>query len=90
MVSCGPGYFVDMLVRHGYRNVIGIDSDPTKTEHGLKRKLDLRAERAFQFLAARKQAFQAIFCEQELNHLTKPEILEFLGLCRESLKPAER
>ena len=87
VVSCGPGYFVDMLVRHGYRNVIGIDSDPNKTAHGLKRKLDLRAERAFPFLAARKQAFQAIFCEQELNHLTKPEILEFLQLCRESLKP---
>ena len=41
----------------------------------------------FPFLAARKQAFQAIFCEQELNHLTKPEILVFLRLCHESLKP---
>jgi 2-polyprenyl-3-methyl-5-hydroxy-6-metoxy-1,4-benzoquinol methylase len=87
VVSCGPGYFVDMLVRHGYRNVVGIDSDGNKIAHGVKRKLDLRAERAFPFLAARKQAFQAIFCEQELNHLTKPEILEFLRLCRESLKP---
>lgn len=87
VVSCGPGYFVDMLVRHGFRNVIGIDSDEKKLAHGLQRKLDLRAERAFPFLAARKQAFQAIFCEQELNHLTKPEILEFLRLCRESLKP---
>ena len=87
VVSCGPGYFVDMLVRHGYRNVVGIDSDAKKTAHGQRRQLDLRAERAFPFLAARKQAFQAIFCEQELNHLTKPEILEFLRLCRESLKP---
>lgn len=87
VVSCGPGYFVDMLVRHGYRNVIGIDSDAGKVAHALRRQLDCRAERAFPFLAARKQAFQAIFCEQELNHLTKPEILAFLGLCRESLRP---
>jgi SAM-dependent methyltransferase len=88
VVSCGPGYFVDMLVRHGYRNVIGIDSDPGKVAHALRRQLDCRAERAFPFLAARKQAFQAIFCEQELNHLTKPEILAFLELCRESLRSA--
>lgn len=87
VVSCGPGYFVDMLVRHGYRNVTGIDSDPAKVAHGVKRKLDCRAERAFPFVAAHKQAFEAIFCEQEVNHLTKPEILEFLRLCREALTP---
>lgn len=87
VVSCGPGYFVDMLVRHGYRNVIGIDSDAAKVAHGVRHQLDCRCERAFPFLAARKQAFQAIFCEQELNHLTKPEILAFLRLCRESLRP---
>jgi len=87
VVSCGPGYFVDMLVRQGYRNAIGIDSDAGKVAHALRHQLDCRVERAFPFLAARKQAFQAIFCEQELNHLTKSEILEFLGLCHESLKP---
>ena len=76
-----------MLVRHGYRNVVGIDSDPVKVEHARKRDLDCRAERAFPFLAARPQAFDAIFCEQELNHLTKSEILVFLRLCRESLTP---
>ena len=87
VISCGPGYFVDMLVRHGYRNVVGIDSDPEKVAHGVARQLDCRAERAFPFLAAHKQAFDAIFCEQELNHLTKVEILVFLRLCRESLRP---
>ncbi|MBW2269982.1 MAG: class I SAM-dependent methyltransferase [Deltaproteobacteria bacterium] len=87
VVSCGPGYFVDMLVRHGYRNVTGIDSDPAKVEHARKRNLECRVERAFAFLAEHEQAFDTIFCEQELNHLTKAEILVFLRLCRESLKP---
>jgi 2-polyprenyl-3-methyl-5-hydroxy-6-metoxy-1,4-benzoquinol methylase len=87
VISCGPGYFVDMLARHGYRNVVGIDSDDAKAAHGRARGLDCRAERAFPFLAARKEAFRAIFCEQELNHLTKAEILVFLRLCRESLEP---
>ncbi len=30
IVSCGPGYFVDMMNRNGYKNVLGIDSDPEK------------------------------------------------------------
>ncbi len=33
VVSCGPGYFVDMLVRHGYTNVKGIDSTPAQIVH---------------------------------------------------------
>lgn len=87
VVSCGPGYFVDMLVRHGYQNVVGIDSDSEKVNPGRERGLDCRAEQAFPFVAARRDAFQAIFCEQELNHLTKDEILVFLRICHRALKP---
>jgi SAM-dependent methyltransferase len=87
VVSCGPGYFVEMLVRHGFRNVIGIDSDQGKVDWAKRRALDCRAERAFPFLSRHEQAFEAIVCEQEINHLTKPEIQAFLGLCRDSLKP---
>jgi SAM-dependent methyltransferase len=87
VVSCGPGYFVDMLARQGYHHVIGIDSDPAKVEPGRRRGLDCRSERAFPFVAAQRGAFDVIFCEQELNHLTKQEQLEFLALCREALVP---
>jgi 2-polyprenyl-3-methyl-5-hydroxy-6-metoxy-1,4-benzoquinol methylase len=87
VVSCGPGYFVDMLVRHGYSRVTGIDSDPGKIAHATARKLDCRCERAFPFVAAEPEAYDAIFCEQELNHLTKSEMLVFLGLCHRALRP---
>src|SRR5690606_1358229 len=33
VVSCGPGYLVHTLARHGYTNVVGIDSDPRKVAH---------------------------------------------------------
>src|SRR5688572_25929693 len=33
VVSCGPGYLVNLLRERGYRNVLGIDSDPQKVEH---------------------------------------------------------
>jgi 2-polyprenyl-3-methyl-5-hydroxy-6-metoxy-1,4-benzoquinol methylase len=87
VISCGPGYFVNTLLQHGYKNIVGIDSFETKVKHAQQRGLDCRVERAFPFLAERKAAFEAIFCEQELNHLTKEEILVFLRLVRESLVP---
>jgi len=87
VISCGPGYFVNMLAKHGYKNVVGIDSFESKVKYAQQRNLDCRVERAFPFLAARKEALDVIFCEQELNHLTKKEMLVFLRLVRESLTP---
>jgi 2-polyprenyl-3-methyl-5-hydroxy-6-metoxy-1,4-benzoquinol methylase len=86
VVSCGPGYFVNMLSKEGYTNVLGIDSDPQKVQHARAKGLDCVAEAAFPFLQQNLNAFDAIFCECEINHLTKEEVLEFLQLCRESLK----
>jgi SAM-dependent methyltransferase len=87
VVSCGPGYLVKLLNDHGYRNVLGIDSDPAKLEHATRRNLNCRLERAFPFIQRQHERFDGIVCEQELNHLTKHEMLEFLRLCRNSLRP---
>lgn len=87
VVSCGPGYLVNLLVEQGYRNAFGIDSDPAKIEHARRRSLDCRVERAFPFLEGKSQVFDAIVCEQELNHLTFGEMIEFLGLCERALRP---
>ncbi len=89
VISCGPGYFVDMLNRNGYKNVIGIDSDKEKISHGVKRGLNLIADRAFEFLQSNIEAngekFDVIIAEQEINHLTKTELLDFLQLCKMNL-----
>jgi SAM-dependent methyltransferase len=87
VISCGPGYFVNMLVKRGYQHVTGIDSFESKVKHAQARNLDCHSERAFPYLAERKNTFDAIVCEQEINHLTKEEILVFLRLARESLVP---
>ncbi len=87
VVSCGPGYFVDLLTREGYTNVLGIDSFADKVRYAQARGLNCRVETAFEFLDATTDPYDVIFCEQELNHLTKEEILEFLALCREKLRP---
>jgi 2-polyprenyl-3-methyl-5-hydroxy-6-metoxy-1,4-benzoquinol methylase len=87
VISCGPGYFLNLLAREGYRDVLGIDSDPVKIQLGTQKNLNCRTERAFPFLRDCRRQFHIIFCEQELNHLTKKEIVLFLNLCRESLVP---
>lgn len=90
VISCGPGYFVEMLRRHGYERVTGIDSDPAKVAHARHRDLDCRVARAFGFLAGGTDPFDVIVCEQELNHLTKAEMRAFLALTRERLAPGGR
>lgn len=87
VVSCGPGYFVSMLVDEGYTAVVGVDSDADKIGHAQKRGIDCRVERAFEFLESSPDQYDAIVCEQELNHLTKDEMIEFLHICRQRLRP---
>ena len=87
VVSCGPGYLVQMLVSHGYSRVVGIDSVPEKVEWARRRDLPCRVARVFEFLAGNEEPFDLIFAEQEINHLTKDEILVLLAACRENLRP---
>lgn len=86
VVSCGPGYLVNMLRDNGYDNVLGIDSDPDKIAHATRRDLNCSTARAFDFLSGGSEEYDAIIAEQELNHLTLEEQLEFLSLCRQRLR----
>ena len=86
VVSCGPGYMVNLLVQQGYKNVVGIDSFPDKVAWAQKRGLDCRVARVFSFLRS-EGPWDVVFCEQELNHLTKEEILAFLDLCLQKIRP---
>jgi SAM-dependent methyltransferase len=86
VISCGPGYLVNLLTQEGYTNVLGIDSFPEKVKYAQQRNLNCRAEEAFPFLEQNREPYDVIFCEQELNHLTKGEMLVFLKLCRDNLR----
>jgi SAM-dependent methyltransferase len=91
VVSCGPGYLVDLLVQCGYRNVLGIDSDAAKVEHALRRGLPCQTAEVFPFLAQRQGGeYDCIIPEQELNHLTLDETIAFLNACRLALRPGGR
>jgi SAM-dependent methyltransferase len=88
VISCGPGYLVDLLAASGYRNVLGIDSDAGKVEHALRRGLPCEVAEVFPFLALHQSGeYDCIIPEQELNHLTIEETIAFLELCRRALRP---
>lgn len=85
VISCGPGYFVNMLQNEGYTDVLGIDSDYEKVKYASSRSLNCIVAHAVEFLKGSKTPFDVIVCEQEVNHLTKTEMAQFLHLCRDKL-----
>jgi SAM-dependent methyltransferase len=87
VVSCGPGYLVSLLREAGYGNLVGIDSDPEKIAYARRHGLPCETAEAFAFVEQNREPFDVILPEQELNHLTLEEQLEFLALCRRNLKP---
>jgi len=90
VISCGPGYLVKMLRDRGYSAVLGIDSDPAKVDIARRKGLPCEVARAFEFLEDKNGQFDVIIPEQELNHLTLDETIEFLQLCRQGLRPGGR
>jgi SAM-dependent methyltransferase len=90
VISCGPGYLVNVLSQAGYAQVLGIDSDPAKVEHARRKGLPCEAAEAFPFLESRRAEYDVIIPEQELNHLTLDETIDFLRLCRAALRPGGR
>jgi len=86
VISAGAGYFVQLLRQEGYVDVLGIDSSPEKVAFAAQHGLNCRVESAFPFLRKNTEQYGLIIAEQELNHLTKAEILTFLKLCRDNLR----
>jgi len=90
-VSCGPGYGVKVLTELGYKNVLGVDSFDSKIAYAKAKGLNCRTDYAFEVLAAAAdESYDLIWVEQELNHLTRAEILEFLALCLHKLRRGGR
>jgi SAM-dependent methyltransferase len=91
VISCGPGYLVDLLVQLGYRSVLGIDSDARKVEHARRRGLPCEVAEVFPFLSSHQTGeYDCIIPEQELNHLTIEETISFLQMCRLALRSGGR
>jgi 2-polyprenyl-3-methyl-5-hydroxy-6-metoxy-1,4-benzoquinol methylase len=90
VISCGPGYLLKMLRDRGYSAILGIDSDPAKIAIAQRKTLPCQVAHAFEFLDTHPGQFDVIVPEQELNHLTLDETIDFLQRCRLALRPGGR
>jgi nucleoside-diphosphate-sugar epimerase/2-polyprenyl-3-methyl-5-hydroxy-6-metoxy-1,4-benzoquinol methylase len=90
LISCGPGYFVNLLGEEGYKNVLGIDSHGEKIAHAIRHGLNCQIDTAFEHLQNTAERYDVIICEQELNHLTKAEMVTFLQLVWDKLSVGGR
>jgi 2-polyprenyl-3-methyl-5-hydroxy-6-metoxy-1,4-benzoquinol methylase len=87
VISCGPGYFLQVLRDLGYARVRGVDSDPEKVAHAASRGLNARVGTAFEELEQLEYPLDVLICEQELNHLARDEMVDFLSLAHARIKP---
>jgi 2-polyprenyl-3-methyl-5-hydroxy-6-metoxy-1,4-benzoquinol methylase len=90
VISCGPGYLLKLLQDRGFTAILGIDSDPAKIAIAQRKALPCQVAHAFEFLDAHAGQFDVIVPEQELNHLTLDETIDFLKRCRLALRPGGR
>ena len=90
VVSCGPGYMLEVLKNKGVKQVAGIDSFKEKVDWAIQRNLNAQVANAFDFLENTEEQYDIIIAEQEVNHLTKGEIIRFLTLCSKRLKDGGR
>jgi 2-polyprenyl-3-methyl-5-hydroxy-6-metoxy-1,4-benzoquinol methylase len=85
VTSAGVGYFMTFLNQKGYKNFVGVDSDEHKIDYAKDKGIKVLHENAFDFLNNTEQMFDLIVAEQEINHLTKRELILFLTMARKRL-----
>lgn len=87
-VACGAGHFLYFLQKEGYTNTLGIDFSEeqleTATKMGVK---NLQKADLFDYLPEHPQSFDMIVANDIIEHLKKDEVLKFLDLIYQSLKP---
>ena len=86
-ISCGYGYFLSLLSELGVKDAVGIDSDAEKISFAKNKGFNVELADAFEYLEKNNRKYDLIFAEQEINHLTKEEIIDFFILCRDNLVP---
>lgn len=87
-IACGAGHFLYFLQKEGYGNVKGIDLSSEMVE--IARKIGINnAEIAdiFEYLPEHLQSFDMVVANDIIEHLNKDEIVKFLDLIHQSLKP---
>lgn len=88
--ACGIGYAVGMLEDSGYSNVHGVDLSREQVEVAQAHGLPVEIGDAFDVLSRRASQFDVVLALDFIEHLERDELLQFLDLVRDALRPGGR
>lgn len=89
-LACGDGHFLYFLGRCGYTNVMGVDISPEQVQLARRVNPHVFEMNMLDFLRSPPQKFDCIAGLDIIEHLHKPEILEFMDLCHHALSAGGR
>jgi len=84
-VGCGWGRLMLMLQDLGYKNITGIDIDPSQLKMAEREKLNVFLADAHEFLEKNNETYDVIYALDILEHIAKNEQLPLLKLMNEHL-----
>lgn len=85
-LGCGPGYMMEFLDKHGFRNVYGIDISGEQIKVAKERGVNAEIADALRFLKDKENIFDAILALDFFEHFTKEEAVQLAKLTFGSLK----
>ncbi len=88
--ASGIGYLVETLRNAGYSSVDAIDISPEQVEIARQRGISVEQADALTYLAGVKSVYDVILALDFIEHLDRNEILRFLDLCMQALRPGGR
>ena len=90
-IACGAGHFLYFLQKENYTNTYGIDLSEEQLDVARKMGINnLKKVDLFEYLPKYHQSYDMIIANDIIEHLYKDEIMQFLELIYQALKPRGR
>ncbi len=84
-LGCGRGAWLRWMRTQGFGNLTGVDLSRIDLDGVALPEAVLHQADLFSFLKSSAEHFDVIHAKDVIEHMTKDEVVEFLGLCRERL-----
>lgn len=89
-IACGSGRLLHFLKTRGYTNIAGVDISPEQTSLAKQVTQNVVEINAIEFLETKDKTYDLIIGLDIVEHFRKNEVLHYLDVCFDALKPNGR